>query len=142
MSVEVRSAIPADESRCLELVSALTGESVSPGWAVTFQALLSGDRGEVLVADESGLILGVATVSCNLAIRYAGEYAQLEELIVDPVARGKNVGGLLVEAAVERARQRGCVEFGLYLMEETEKNRAFYERYGFKFIGSEMRQRL
>ncbi|MAV55177.1 MAG: GNAT family N-acetyltransferase [Myxococcota bacterium] len=142
MSVEIRSARREDEARCLEMVSALTGESASPGWSVTFQALLSRARGEILVADEAGLILGVATVSCNLAIRYAGEYAQLEELIVDPAARGKNVGGLLVEAAVEKARQRGCVEFGLYLMPETEKNRGFYEKYGFEFIGSEMRQRL
>jgi hypothetical protein len=35
----------------------------------------------------------VLTVSYNLAIRYAGEYAQLEELIIDPAACGKNIGG-------------------------------------------------
>ena len=62
MSVEIRSARREDEARCLEMVSALTGESASPGWAVTFQALLSRARGEILVADEAGLIVGVATV--------------------------------------------------------------------------------
>ena len=96
----------------------------------------------MLVADEGGTLLGVATVSYNLAIRYAGEYAQLEELIVDPAARGKNVGGRLVETAVERARRRGCAEFGLYLLDATEHNRPFYEKYGFEHIGSEMRQPL
>ena len=87
-------------------------------------------------------MLGLVTVSYNLAIRYAGEYAQLEELIVAPEARGKNVGGLLVQAAIERARTRGCAEFGLYLLEATEHNRPFYEKYGFRHVGSEMRQPL
>ena len=143
MSLKVRVAKGAEQDRCLEMIGALTGQaSSSQGWIKTFQALLSGERGDVLVADDSGTLLGVVTVSYNLAIRYAGEYAQLEELIVDPVARGRNVGGLLVEAAVARARDRGCAELGLYLLETTERNRPFYEKYGFEYVGSEMRQRL
>jgi len=142
MTVDIRVAAGTDEARCLELIETLTGETRAAGWSATFEALLGGERGEVLVADEGGTLLGVATTSYNLAIRYAGEYAQLEELIVDPAARGKNVGGLLVGAAVERARTRGCAEFGLYLLETTEHNRPFYEKYGFEYVGSEMRQRL
>jgi GNAT superfamily N-acetyltransferase len=142
MTVEVRVAGEMDEERCLEMIETLTGDARADGWASTFQALLGGERGEVLVAHEDGDLLGVATVSYNLAIRYAGEYAVLEELIVEPSARGRNVGGLLVENTVERARRRGCSEFGLYLMESTEHNRPFYEKYGFEFVGSEMRQRL
>ncbi len=113
-----------------------------PKWSEIFDALLSGERGEILVADDEGPLLGVATVSYNLAIRYRGEYCQLEELIVDPAARGKNVGGLLVQESVARARARGCAEFGLYLVEATEGNRPFYEKYGFRVVGSEMRQPL
>ncbi len=142
MGVEIRAAAEADQEICLEMIEALTADTRLPGWSSTFKALLSGTRGEVLVADEAGSLLGVVTVSYNLAIRYAGEYAQLEELIVNPSARGKNVGGLLVQAAIESARMRGCVEFGLYLLESTELNRPFYEKYGFRHIGSEMRQRL
>jgi GNAT superfamily N-acetyltransferase len=142
MGLGIRGAAAGDEHACLEMIEALTSRTRDSGWASTFQALLSGTRGEVLVADESGALLGVVTFSYNLAIRYSGEYAQLEELIVDPAARGKNVGGLLVEAAIRRARARGCAEFGLYLLESTERNRPFYEKYGFQHIGSEMRLRL
>ena len=142
MTIGIRTATNSDQARCLELIEQLTGGTRVAGWAATFEALLDARRGEVLVADEAGTLLGVATVSYNLAIRYAGEYAQLEELIVDPAARGKNVGGLLVGTAVERARTRGCAEFGLYLLESTEHNRPFYEKYGFEYVGSEMRQRL
>lgn len=109
---------------------------------IVFENLIDGSRGEVLVAEEAGAILGMASVSYNLAMRYGGEYCQLEELIVDPAARGKNVGGLLVQTTVERAKARGCSDYGLYLVKSTEHNRPFYEKYGFKFVGSEMRQRL
>ena len=142
IGVEIRVAGESDQGRCLEFVQTLTGLERREGWAITYAALLARARGEILVADEAGALLGMATVSYNLAIRYAGEYAQLEELIVDPAARGKNVGGLLVSTAVERARERGCGEFGLYLVEHTEHNRPFYEKYGFERVGSEMRQAL
>lgn len=140
--IEIRPATPADEAGCLEMIEILTEGGRTAGWSSAFAALLDGSRGEVLVAEEGGALLGVATVSYNLAIRYSGEYAQLEELIVDPSARGKNVGGLLVAQTVERARSRGCAEFGLYLIERTERNRPFYEKYGFQVVGSEMRQTL
>ena len=87
-------------------------------------------------------ILGMATISFNVALRYGGEYCQLEELIVTPNARGKNVGGILMEATLEHARKRGCKEFGLYLLESTSHNQPFYEKFGFSGVGLEMRQQL
>ncbi len=142
MSVTVRVAAPADKNRCLELIGMLTGQSADPGWGRAYDELMRGRRGTVLVAVEGQSILGVATLSYNLAVRYSGEYCQLEELIVDDAARGKNAGGLLVQAAVDAARAHGCAEMGLYLVERTEGNRVFYSKYGFAVVGTEMRQRL
>ena len=39
-------------------------------------------------------------------------------------------------------RERGCAEMGLYLVASTEHNQAFYEKFGFTRVGSEMRQSL
>lgn len=148
MTVEIRTAVAADESRCIELLAALAGTtgtdrpSTQPPIRTTFRALLDGSRGEILVADEDGELLGMASVSYNVAMRYGGEYCQLEELIVDPAARGKNVGARLVQTTVDRARARGCPEYGLYLVESTEHNLAFYQKFGFEKVGSELRQRL
>ena len=61
---------------------------------------------------------------------------------MDPAGRGKNIGGQLVAATVENAQARGCAEYGLYLVETTEQNQPFYEKYGFVRVGSEMRQAL
>jgi len=149
MSVTIRNAEINDKARCLELLSALgaaTGSSSNsrktPATSDVFEQLVGGERGRIILAEEENIILGMATVSYNLAVRYDGEYCQLEELIVDAAARGKNVGGQLVQRTIDDARERGCAEYGLYLLESTEHNRPFYAKYGFKVIGTEMRQRL
>jgi len=149
MSVTIRNAEIGDKARCLELLDALgaatgssTGSRNTPVASDVFELLLGGERGQIIVAEEAGTILGMATVSYNLAVRYGGEYCQLEELIVDGAARGKNVGGHLVQKTIDNARKRGCAEYGLYLLESTEHNRAFYAKYGFNAVGTEMRQRL
>jgi len=145
MAVELRNAVADDEGRCVELLSELKSATRSaPARPLqgSFQKLLNKERGEIILAVEGGDIIGMATVSYNLAMRYGGEYCQLEELVVTPAARGKNVGGLLVQGIVDNAQARGCAEIGLYLLETTEHNRPFYEKFGFKVIGSEMRQTL
>lgn len=149
MAVTVRTATAADRDECLVLMdelSAATGsesnQSAVESMGDAYDLLLDGARGQILVAEESGKLLGLASVSYNLAMRYGGEYCQLEELVVAPQARGKKVGALLVETTVANARQRGCAEIGAYLVSSTEHNRAFYEKFGFVSVGTEMRQVL
>lgn len=142
MTVSVRRARSIDRDACVALLGALgaaTGGSISPRAAAVFDDLLDDARGAVLVAYEGDRLLGLASVSFNVAMRYGGEYCQLEELIVDPQARGKQVGARLVEATLQFARERGCAEYGLYLVASTEHNRAFYERFGLRVVGTEMR---
>jgi len=145
MTLAIRPAEPRDRRRCIELLCLLGGpggRAEPPGAAETFDALLGQARGAILVASEGEAVLGMATQSYNLALRYGGEYAQLEELIVDPAARGRNLGAMLVEAAIAAARARGAKEYGLYLLPWTEKNQPFYEKFGLERVGSEMRMRL
>ena len=108
----------------------------------TFKNLISNERGSLVVAEENEAVLGMASISFNLALRYNGEYCQLEELVVDQDARGKNVGGLLIEETIKLAKKRGCKEYGLYILESTKHNQGFYEKYGFVKVGEEMRQPL
>jgi GNAT superfamily N-acetyltransferase len=145
MAIKVRNVVDGDRARCLELLDQLaqfSGGEIQAGAAAVFDALLDESRGKIIVAEEDGIVLGMASVSYNQAMRYGGEYCQLEELIVDPKARGKNLGGLLVQATIDDAKARGCPECGLYLVESTEQNQPFYEKYGFVKVGSEMRQAL
>ena len=145
MSVIVRLAKLEDQQRCSELLDVLAKATSDPHeifGSETFENLISNERGSLVVAEESGNVLGMASISFNLALRYNGEYCQLEELVVDPDARGKNVGGLLIEETIRLAKIRGCKEYGLYILESTKHNQGFYEKYGFIKVGEEMRQPL
>ena len=146
MSVRIRLANDDDYDHCLRLLEVLSSSTGTARAAAidrhVYSKMLDGERGAILLAEENEQILGMSSISFNVALRYKNSYCQLEELVVDPAARGKNIGGLLVEAAVAKARQQGCNDFGLYLVESTEHNQPFYEKYGFVKIGSEMRQIL
>src|SRR6056300_1300172 len=145
MSVNIRLAVPEDEEQCSKLLDVLAEATSDPNNIFdsnTFNEVISNQRGSLLIAEEEEKILGMISVSFNLALRYDGEYCQLEELVVDQDARGKNVGGLLIEETLRLAKNRGCEEFGLYLLGSTKHNQSFYEKYGFVVIGEEMRQSL
>ena len=145
MSVIVRLAKLEDQNRCAELLEVLAKATSDPHEifdSKTFKNLISNERGSLVVAEENGTVLGMASISFNLALRYNGEYCQLEELVVDKEARGKNVGGLLIEQTIKLAKKRGCKEYGLYILKSTKHNQGFYEKYGFVKVGEEMRQPL
>ena len=97
MSVHIRHAVAEDRDICIDFIGTLNGGPTLQSWHETFDALIDDTRGRIYVAEDDELgVLGVASVSFTLAIRYGGEYCQLEELYVDPKARGKNCGGLLL----------------------------------------------
>jgi ribosomal protein S18 acetylase RimI-like enzyme len=58
--------------------------------------------------------------------------AHLEDLFVDETARGTGVGRALVEAALERARERGCARMELDANEANGPAVALYESVGFE----------
>jgi len=145
MTILLRNAKLSDETRCVELLSELKSATASNRalpLGKSFRQLVTKERGQITLAVEGENVLGMATVSYNLAMRYGGEYCQLEELVVTYGARGRNIGGLLVRQIIDNAHERGCAEIGLYLLESTKQNRPFYEKYGFEVFGPEMRQSL
>ena len=136
-----RTAIEGDQGSVLRLLSQLVERDVTadPAYARSFRRMLNSDRGTVIVVEDGSDVLGVISCSFNLAVRYDGGYAQVEELVVDERARGKNAGATLVRAAIDEAKRRGCAEIGLYAREH---NRPFYEKLGFVYAGPELRQPL
>ena len=55
-------------------------------------------------------MLGLVTLAYPTAIRCGGIYGSIEEFIVNEHARGKGVGGRLLETAKEKAAEMGCRE--------------------------------
>jgi ribosomal protein S18 acetylase RimI-like enzyme len=57
--------------------------------------------------------------------------AHLEDLFVDESMRGSGLGRALLEAALERARRRGCARIELYANEANEPALRLYRSVGF-----------
>jgi ribosomal protein S18 acetylase RimI-like enzyme len=73
---------------------------------------------------------------CQLRFRWSiwtsAEDCWLEDLYVLPVARRTGLGRALVDAAFDRARERGCVRIELDVDEDNEPALALYRACGFR----------
>lgn len=101
-----------------------------------FQELVSGKGGTMLLAEESGSILGLVTLSYPVAIRCGGKYSCIEEFIVSEKARGKGIGGKLLEAAIRKATEEGSFE--LQVNRPSDFGYPVYLRHGWADLGKHL----
>lgn len=104
-----------------------------PGYARAFEAIAARENDAILVAEESGAVIGCLQLTLLPGLSRCGETrAQIEGVRVAASARGRGVGEALVRAALDRAREAGC---GLAQL-TTDRSRAdaqrFYARLGFE----------
>jgi ribosomal protein S18 acetylase RimI-like enzyme len=74
---------------------------------------------------------GVCQLRFRLSVWTGADDCWLEDLYVDDSARGTGLGRALVEAAFDRARERGCRRIELDVNESNTDAIAFYEALGF-----------
>jgi ribosomal protein S18 acetylase RimI-like enzyme len=99
----------------------------------TTAVLLDDPNTEFLLAasGDGAAAAGVCQLRYRLSVWTGAEDCWLEDLFVDDGARGTGLGRALVEAAFERARQRGCRRIELDVNEQNTAAIAFYESLGF-----------
>lgn len=84
-------------------------------------------RGEVLVAMEDDVVLGLVAYHRHSAVR-----CEMKRLYVTPSARGLRVGDALVERIVECARVAGYEEMVLDTLIPMKAAIHLYKKYGFE----------
>ena len=85
-------------------------------------------------------MIGLITLSYPTAIRCGGKYSCIEEFIVSEQARGKGVGGKLLEAAIAEATARGCYQ--IQVNRPSEIGYPVYLRHGWEDLGKHLDMRL
>jgi ribosomal-protein-alanine N-acetyltransferase len=126
-SVQVRPMKPADVAR----VARLEVESFSTPWsAATFRTLLRRPGAELWVAElETDGVIGYYVLWC---IQDQGEVANIA---VDARFRGRGIGALLLDHALDVASSRGVESVYLEVRVSNERAGALYASRGFEQIG-------
>ncbi len=140
--VNIREATIEDQEEVFDLLRQLmTSANMDspinqPSAVDTFRQVIEEEKGTVLVAEEGGKMLGLLTLSYPVAIRCGGIYSCIEEFIVTEQARGKGVGGKLLEVAISKAAEKGCYE--LQVNRPSELGYPVYLRHGWKDLGKHL----
>jgi GNAT superfamily N-acetyltransferase len=125
----------ADVARLIAEFGAWFGNHAPGEGAVraSVERIMSGDDGEYLLGavDEGGVPAGVCQLRFRWSVWKSAEDCWLEDLFVREDARRSGLGRALVEAALERARERGCKRIELDVNEDNGAARALYEACGF-----------
>jgi GNAT superfamily N-acetyltransferase len=152
VSWRVRAAaahdVPAVAAAVGELLLELGGTPPAvPAMEAAARELLD-DRsaGALLVAEGGGAIVGVLGASWQSAIHVPGRYALIQDLWVHSSWRGAGVGGGLLAALFELARECGVARVEVGLPRERfaglAATEAFYVAAGFTALGPRMRRSL
>jgi ribosomal protein S18 acetylase RimI-like enzyme len=95
------------------------------------ERIMSGGDGEYFLGGGEGEAQGVLQLRFRWSAWKSAPDAWLEDLYVRDDARRSGLGRALVEAALERARERGCKRIELDVQEDNEAALRLYEACGF-----------
>ena len=89
-------------------------------------------RGRILIARVDGELVGVAVISFLWTLEHGGPAAWLDEVYVPPSHRGHGIGRQLIEAAMQVARNNGCIALDLEVDAGHEDAERLYARMEFR----------
>jgi ribosomal protein S18 acetylase RimI-like enzyme len=112
------------------LVPQLSRSNPPPSAEQVAEMLASPAITQFVARDDGGVIVGVATLA---AFRIpTARRAWIEDVVVDEAVSGRGIGGELVRAMLDRARELGCATVDLTSRPTREAANRLYEREGFE----------
>jgi GNAT superfamily N-acetyltransferase len=135
--LEIQTAQPADLAPVVQLLRTQLEEHdiVLSGQVLqrATQGLIEDHAlGRILTARLDGELVGVAVISFLWTLEHGGPTAWLDEVYVEPSRRRDGIGRKLVEAAMQLARDSGCIALDLEVDAGHEAAERLYERMGFR----------
>lgn len=85
----------------------------------------------LLARIDGGEPSGLVYAAAHLSAEHGGTVGWIEEIYVQPDARGRGLGGRLLQAAIKRGQTLGWRALELEVVEGHERTAALYQRHGF-----------
>jgi GNAT superfamily N-acetyltransferase len=105
---------------------------LSRAYYEALKAIGEGSNNEVIVAEIDGEVIGTLQLTFIPCLSYqGGTRAQVESVRVVERLRGQGIGTVMMEWALDRARQRGCPMMQLTSHKSRADAHRFYEKLGF-----------
>ena len=87
-------------------------------------------EGTQYIARDDGNAVGFATLYWSWSTLRGGRIGVMNDLFVDPAARGKRVGEALIDACLDAVRERGARELTWQTALDNTTAQALYDRIG------------
>lgn len=137
MIFRIRIALEGDEARCAELLGILfsqeheftpNAETQSRGLSIIIR---NPELGRIFVGEIDGVIEGMVMLLFTVSTFLGQKVALLEDMVVAPAWRGKGLGTLLINHAVDFARSEGFGRITLLTDRDNNTAQQFYRSQGF-----------
>jgi GNAT superfamily N-acetyltransferase len=85
---------------------------------------------QLIARDDSGRAIGFATIFWTWSTLSASRIAVMNDLFVEPGARGSGAADALIDACAEAARERGAASLEWTTAHDNHRAQAVYDRVG------------
>lgn len=107
-------------------------EPLDPRYAAGFDAIAASPDQLLAVAEQNGVVIGTMQLSFLPGIAFRGAWRmQIESVRIASSLRGQGLGAVMIDWAIERARERDCKMVQLTSQLDRTDAHRFYERLGF-----------
>ncbi|MBC7486503.1 MAG: GNAT family N-acetyltransferase [Cytophagaceae bacterium] len=87
--------------------------------------------GNLFVLKEKDVVIGMVSLLYTVSTAMGGQVAILEDLVLKDDSRGQGAGTKLLKAAIDYAKEKGCLRITLLTDPTNRRAIEFYQRQGF-----------
>jgi ribosomal protein S18 acetylase RimI-like enzyme len=131
MDIIIREAGAHDAPAIVQLIGELaSGDDHSPIAEAYVHRYLSSSRGEILLAELEGRVVGLLSYSVRPDLYHAADACLIEELVVHHGVRRQGVGGALLTELLSQLAALGCAEVSVAAMPDNNEAIRLYRAHG------------
>jgi PhnO protein len=141
--MNIRKCEPSDSKEVYSLICELEDTEFNmQDFEIAFTSKLNNSSNYYIVCIEDNKIIGFLGLHIDYQLHHVAKVAMIEELVVSNKNRSQGVGKLLLEKAIQYARENNCEVIELTSSFPRERAHQFYIKNGFEKSGYKFKMEL